>query len=127
MAKVHQEATFAASPEQVYRALMSSAEHARFTGAPAEISGEVGGTFSAYDGHVGGRTVELVPAKRIVQAWRAKDWPEGAWSIARFELTSEGAKTRLVFDQDGVPDKSFDSIDGGWKKMYWEKLAAYLK
>jgi uncharacterized protein YndB with AHSA1/START domain len=125
--KLHQEVTFAASPAKVYRALMDSGEHARFTGAPAQISGDVGGAFSAYGGKVHGRNVEVVPNTRIVQAWRPADWPEGVYTIARFELRGEGDKTHLVFDQDGIPNEALEHLDGGWARMYWEPLRKYLE
>jgi uncharacterized protein YndB with AHSA1/START domain len=127
MPKLHQEVTFSASPAKVYRALMDSAEHARFTGAPAEISAEAGGAFSAYGGKVQGRNVEVVPNTRIVQAWRPADWPEGVYTIARFELRGEGDKTHLVFDQDGIPSEAVAHLDGGWARMYWEPLRKYLE
>jgi uncharacterized protein YndB with AHSA1/START domain len=125
--KIHHEVTFAAAPDAVYRALADAAEHARFTGAPAEISGDVGGTFAVYGGHISGRNLALVPGQRIVQAWRAKTWEPDVYSIARFDLRPEGAATRLVFDQEGVPDDVAEHIDGGWKAQYWEKLRAYLE
>jgi uncharacterized protein YndB with AHSA1/START domain len=127
MPKIHQEITFAAPPEKIYRALVDATDHAKFTGAPAEGSGEEGSAFSAYGGRVHGRNVQLVPGTRIVQAWRASSWPEGVWSIARFELKGEGGTTRVVFDHDGVPDDQVEHIDGGWKKMYWEPLRKYLE
>src|ERR1700758_2936055 len=104
MSRIHQEVRFAAAPARVYDALTRSSEHAAFTGAPAELSVDEGEPFAAYGGHLPGRNIELQPGKRIVQAWRAKTWPEGVFSIARFELTGDGAATRLVFEQDGVPD-----------------------
>jgi transposase-like protein len=45
-----------------------------------------GGPFSLFGGHITGRQVELVPDQLVVQAWRAKTWPAGVYSIARFEL-----------------------------------------
>lgn len=62
---------------------------------------------------VHGRNVALVPDARIVQAWRIKNWPEGVFSIARFELREEGGTTRLVFDQACIPDAAIEHIDGG--------------
>src|SRR3990167_4520143 len=98
MSTIHQKVPFAAAPDRVYRALMESAQHAAFTGAPADISAEEGGAFSAHGGYVSGRNVSLVKDQRIVQAWRGKEWPEGHYSIARFELSADGGKTRLIFD-----------------------------
>jgi predicted enzyme related to lactoylglutathione lyase/uncharacterized protein YndB with AHSA1/START domain len=125
--RIHQEITFNATPERVYRALMTSSEHAKFTGSPAEISNDEGGTFKAHDGWVSGRNVHLAPNKRIVQAWRAQDWPEGTYSLVRFELRSEGNKTRLVFDHDAIPEGHVDHLTSGWVKMYWEPLRKYLE
>lgn len=127
MPQIHHEVTFPASPSAVYAALVESARHAEFTGAPAEIERDEGGTFVCYGGHVEGRHVQLVPGKRIVQAWRTKTWPEGTYSVARFELTPDGSETKLVFDQDGVPAEAVEHIDAGWHRQYWEKLTTYLR
>ena len=45
---------------------------------------------------------------RIVQAWRAGSWPEGAHSIAKFVLLSDGARTRLSFDHTAFPNQAVD-------------------
>lgn len=126
MSHVRQETSFAAPPARVFRALTDGAEFARVTGAPAEIAAEEGGRFSCFGGHVVGRTIELVPGVRIVQAWRPVTWPAGVYSIARFELSADGSGTKLVFDQEGVPDQAAAHIDAGWKTMYWEPLRKFL-
>ena len=64
--------------------------------------------------------------KRVVQAWRVQEWPEGVYSIARFELSGEGAGTRLSFEHAGFPAAMRPHLEGGWAKMYWEPLAKYL-
>ena len=65
--------------------------------------------------------------KRQVQAWRANDWRDGAWSIARFELKPAGTGgTRLVFTHHGVPDSHHKGISQGWKDYYWTPLGAWL-
>src|SRR5262245_6269126 len=127
MAKVHQEVTFAAPPAKVYRALIDSREHAQFTSAPAQIGTAVGDAWTAYGGKISGRNVELVEEKRIVQTWRAGNWPEGVHSLVRFELTPAGAGTKVVLDHDALSDDQVPHIDGGWEKMYWEPLRKYLE
>jgi uncharacterized protein YndB with AHSA1/START domain len=127
MPKVHQEVTFAASPDRVYRALMSSAEHAKLTGAPADIGSEAGSAWSAYGGKITGRTIELVPNARIVQVWRAGNWPEGVYSVVKLELSKDGAGTKLVLDHDALADDQVPHIDGGWERMYWAPLRKYLE
>jgi uncharacterized protein YndB with AHSA1/START domain len=127
MPKIHQELTFAAPPVRVYRALVDSAQHAKFTGAPAEIGAAAGDAWSAYGGQISGRHVELVEGSRVVQTWRAGNWPDGVHSIVRFELTPAGAGTRVILDHDALPDDLAQHIDGGWKTMYWEPLRKYLE
>lgn len=127
MPKVHQEVTFAAPPAKVYRALADSAEHAKLTGAPAEIGARAGDAWSAYDGKITGRQVELVDGVRIVQTWRAGNWPEGVHSVVRFELKPEGLGTKVVLDHDALADDQVPHIDGGWDRMYWQPLRKYLE
>jgi activator of HSP90 ATPase len=97
-------------------------QFAALSGAPAEISREVGGAFSAFGGHIVGRNVELVRNKRIVQAWRPVTWSEGVYSIARFEFKPHGSGTRLVFDHVGFPEGLHDSLAKGWENHYWALL-----
>jgi uncharacterized protein YndB with AHSA1/START domain len=127
MPKVHQEVTFAAAPAQVYEALVDSAVHAKFTGAPAEIGRNAGDAWSAYGGKIQGRHIELVKDERIVQTWRAGNWPEGQHSLVRFELRPEGNGTKVVLDHDALADDQVPHIDGGWTKMYWEPLRKFLE
>ena len=88
---------FNATPRAIYRALMDSKKHAAFTGAPAKIDPKVGGRFAAWGQHLCGVNVELIKNKRIVQAWRAQNWPAGHYSIATFELKAAHGGTVLVF------------------------------
>src|SRR3954452_19500484 len=96
---IHQERHFDATPASVYRALIDAAEFSAVTGgAPADIGDEPGAAFSAFGGMITGRQIELAPEARIVQAWRASAWPDGVYSIARFELAADDSGTRVVFD-----------------------------
>ncbi len=127
MSQIHQEITFKSAPGRVYRALTDSRKFATFTGADAKISAEEGGEFSCFGTFVVGRNVQLVTDKRIVQAWRVFNWPEGVYSIVRFELSAEGGQTKLILDQDGVPDDAVQHVDGGWEHKYWQPLRKYLE
>jgi uncharacterized protein YndB with AHSA1/START domain len=129
---IHQEVTIAASPASVYALLMSSDDFGKMTGGrAANISADVGGAISMFGGAISmfggdirGRNVELVPGKRVVQAWRSQAWPEGIYSIIRFELTPEGKGTKLVFDQAGHRGGSDGMLAGGWHQMYWQPMNA---
>jgi activator of HSP90 ATPase len=124
---IHQERDFDAQPQRVYRTLVDGDEFSRVTGgAAAEINDEPGAAFSAFGGMITGRQLELVPPRRIVQAWRASGWADGVYSIARFELQPLDAGTRIVFDHTGFPDGERDHLAAGWDTNYWEPLARHL-
>jgi len=124
---IKQQVTFHASPKAVYDALMDGKQHAAFTGDGARISKKVGGRFQCYGTYIEGVNVELIAGERIVQAWRASDWPKGCYSIATFALRpAKGGKTTLVFTQSGVPDSKHKSIAQGWKDYYWRPMKLYL-
>ena len=124
---IHQEVTINASPAAVYGVLTTSDAFARMTGGrKAEISKEVGGSISMFGGDIHGCNVELIADQRLVQAWRSKNWPDGVYSIVRFELTPDGNGTKLVFDQAGYPDGAEKMLKGGWHQMYWQPMNAML-
>ena len=128
---IQQEIVFKASPKRVYDALLDSKQFSEFTGAPAEINREPGGAFSCFGGVIAGRNIELLPDQRIVQAWRVAMWPEGLYSIVKFELQPQGSETRLVMDHVGFPQQmrahlNGEEADGGWHRQYWEPLKKYL-
>jgi activator of HSP90 ATPase len=128
---IQKEIELKAAPQQVYEALLDSRQFSAFSGAPAEIEREVGGAFSCFGGFIIGRNVDLLPNRRIVQAWRVKMWPEGVYSIVSFELHAQSSGTRLTLTHDGYPEGmrahlNGEMPDGGWNRQYLEPLQKYL-
>ncbi len=123
---IRQTVTIDAAPKEIYQALMDSRKHSAFTGEKASISRRVGGKFTAYGDYIEGKNLELVPNKKIVQAWRGSDWPEGHYSRTTIALKAVKGATRLMFTQSGVPDEQYKSISQGWKDFYWKPLAKYF-
>jgi activator of HSP90 ATPase len=124
---IHQEVTINAKPSAVYDVLTSSEKFAAMTGGrAANISKEEGGKASMFGGDIQARNVELVPGKRVVQAWRSGNWPEGVYSVVRFELEANGGGTKLTFDQSGHPADAQQMLEGGWHQMYWNPMNAML-
>jgi activator of HSP90 ATPase len=119
---IRQSVTFRTSPHVVYEMLMDSRKHARFTGEKASISRKVGGKFTAYEGHISGTNLELVPDKKIVQSWRGSGWPEDHFSKVIFSLEEVKGGTRLSFRQSGVPEEHYDGINQGWRDYYWKPM-----
>ena len=123
---IHQEVSYKASPQRIYEALLDSKQFAAFTHDPAEINRQAGGEIRCFGGEIVGRNIELAPNRRIVQAWREKDWPAGFYTLVRFELKAEGSGTRLIFDHSGIAEADRGHLTEGWPKMYWEPLRKYL-
>jgi activator of HSP90 ATPase len=124
---IQQTVTFNASPHDVYEALMDSKKHAAFTGGKASISRVVGGKIAAYDNYIAGKNIEIIPDKKIVQSWRAVDWPEGYFSTITFKLTPVPEGTRLDFTHVDVPEGTEEEFTQGWTDNYWEPMKKYLE
>ena len=124
---IKQSVTFKVTPHEVYEALMDSDKHSLFTGSKAKISREIGGKFTAFDGYSEGTNLELIPDKKIVQTWRASDWPEGHYSRVSFSLKELEGGTRLTFTQTGVPEEQFEDISQGWRDYYWKPMKEMLE
>jgi activator of HSP90 ATPase len=137
---IHQEPVFAASRKRVYEALTTAAQFDKviqLSGVmrtavmasmkkPTEISLHQGGAFALFGGHIVGMQIELVPDELIVQAWRAGSWDRGIYSIARFDLTAQGAGTKILFDHTGFPKGQGEHLAAGWQANYWSPLQKYL-
>ena len=125
---IRQTVTIKAKPEDVYDALMDSKEHAEFTGSPASISNKVGGKFTAWDGYIFGKNLELARGKKIVQEWSTTEWPEG-YPPSRLEITLAPGTggTQLKMLHTNVPTKQRDEYAEGWRSYYWEPLKAHFK
>jgi activator of HSP90 ATPase len=128
MEQFEMSAIFPIPPEDLYRAWLDSEEHAEMTGSAAEIDPVVGGAFSAWDGYITGKTVELVPERRIVQEWRTTDFPEGSppsLVTLVFEKTKTGSRLRL--DHTRVPDGQSGEYKQGWDDFYFTPMKEYFE
>ena len=136
---IHQEVVFKANPQRIYEALTDSKQFQEIQllsgtvdgidlrAHPAQISRELGGSFSLFGDYIVGRQLELVPNQRLVQAWREISWEPGIFSVVRFQLKAQGTGTHLIFDHTGFPAGAGEHLAIGWKAHYWEPLEQYLK
>ena len=124
---IEQSVTIKAAPHEVYESLMDSHRHSKLTGEKADISRKVGGKFTAYGQYIEGVNLELLPDKKIVQSWRASDWPEGHYSKATFLLAEIEGGTQLTLIQTGVPEEQSDDISQGWWDFYWTPMKEQLE
>lgn len=116
-----------APPGMVFEALTDPELHSAFTGSPADGEAVEGGIFTAWDGYIEGRHLELVPGERIVWEWVTVEWPENA-PVSRVEigLTACAEGTDLKMVHSGVPASQATSYRKGWTDYYWKPLQRYF-
>jgi activator of HSP90 ATPase len=116
-----------AAPREVYDAWMSSTGHTAMTGGEAVVDPAIGGEFSAWDGYIWGRTLELDPGVRILQSWRTTEFDEDE-PDSRIEVVFEpvGGGTSIRLRHTGVPVDQLGYENGGWRDNYFEPMKAFF-
>ncbi len=117
-----------ASPQAIYKAWLDAKGHTAMTGGKmARCSTEPGGTFTAWDGYITGRNLELEPYWRIVQSWRTTKFT-AADPDSRIEVVLEPVLggTRVSVHHSNVPDGHTSYRDGGWQRSYFEPMKLYF-
>jgi activator of HSP90 ATPase len=120
-------AVIPATPAEIYRAWLSTKGHMSMTGSVARVSGKVGGRFTAWDGYIFGRTLELEQDQRIVQAWRTSEFPDDA-PDSHLEVAFEKVKsgTKVTLTHTGLPRGTAASYKQGWKDFYLTPMKKYF-
>jgi activator of HSP90 ATPase len=116
-----------APAQQIYEMWLSSEGHSRMTGGRAEVQEGIGGAFKAWDGYIWGKTLELVPFRRIVQAWRTSEFPEDSPDSCveiLLEETVDGTKITLIHTD--LPDGQAESYKQGWEDFYFTPMRAFF-
>jgi activator of HSP90 ATPase len=114
-------------PEKAYKAWLNSKEHSSFTGSPAKINPKAGGAFTAWDGYISGKTMELLPFKRILQNWRTTEFPDTS-PDSRLEITFDEVDngTKLTLKHSNIPEGQADEYKKGWKEFYFKPMKKYF-
>lgn len=116
-----------APSEELYRAWLSSDLHTAMTGGGATIDPSLGGEFTAWDGYIHGKNLELEPFSRIVQTWRttqfSADDPDSQIEVT-FEPHDGGTLVRVR--HSGVPSEQLGYENGGWQKSYFDPMSSYF-
>jgi activator of HSP90 ATPase len=123
---IQQTVRFKGSPREVYELLMNSKKHQSLSGEKAVISANVPGKFKAWNGHITGFNLALIPGIKIVQAWRATGWWPDHYSIAIFNIEKAKDGSLLRFTQIGVPSHRYSGHYRGWIEAYWTPMKEVL-
>jgi activator of HSP90 ATPase len=125
---IEQKTFVPAVPDEVYDAFMDSKKHSAFTGSKATCDPRVGGAFTAWDGYISGKNLELETGKKIVQEWSTTDWPD-SYPPSTLELAFSKTKggTELSMIHSNVPAEQAEDLAEGWVEFYWKPLKDYFK
>jgi len=120
--------TFPAKPKEIYFAWLDSKAHTKMTGAKAKVNSKINETFSAWDGYISGKTIELKQNQKIVQLWRTTEFPQDAPdSILEIKLVVIPKGTKLTLLHKNIPDGQSVNYKQGWKDFYFKPMEMYFK
>jgi uncharacterized protein YndB with AHSA1/START domain len=115
-------------PQKVYEAWLDSKAHANFTGSPADITPQIGGDYSAWDGYISGKTLALEPYRLIRQTWRTTEFPESAPdSLLEVLIEASGKGTKLTLLHTNIPDGQTELYRQGWEDYYFTPMKDYFE
>ena len=101
---IKQKVVIPAPPKEVYDAYVDPKKHSAFTESKATGKAVVGGKFTAWDGYIFGKYLELDDGKRVVQEWTTTDWLKG-YPPSKLELTFREVPrgTEILMVHSNVP------------------------
>ncbi len=106
-----------ASPEEVWRALTDPREIKEWSGANAYFIPQPGALYTLWDGNIGGKIVEAVPQRKLVQTWKPQDWTRTD-SVVTFTLAPTKEGTRVDLLHVNVEESDYDGTTEGWDIYY---------
>jgi activator of HSP90 ATPase len=116
-----------AGREKIYKAWLNSREHTAFTGSEASANARKGGKFTAWDGYISGKNLELHPYEKIVQSWRTTEFSEkDPDSILEVILEDSGAKTKVTLKHTNIPKGQSKGYKKGWIDFYFKPMKEYF-
>ncbi|MBI3914057.1 MAG: SRPBCC domain-containing protein [Chloroflexi bacterium] len=123
---IRQKYNIKASPADVWRALTDPKEIQEWSGATAYFVPIAGARYTLWNGTIGGKIVEAVPEKKLVQTWKPEDWTRED-SVVTFTLTWGKGATRVDLLHENVEESDFDGTTEGWDIYYLGEIKKMLE
>ena len=118
--------TFKVEPSVIYIAWLTSYLHEKMTGGAASCGNTVGDAFSAWDGYITGKNIELVENEKIVQSWRTSEFDKGDEdSILTVSLKKVKGGTKVTLNQTNIPEGQ-TQYKKGWIDHYFTPMKAFF-
>ena len=118
---------FPATAETIFSAWLDSKKHTDMTGGQAAVTDQVGEIFTAWDGYISGKNLELQSPGRILQSWRTTEFDESdPDSILEIQFLQDQDSTRVVIVHSELPEHGLQ-YQQGWIEAYFTPMKDYFK
>jgi activator of HSP90 ATPase len=119
--------TINTSAKNIYDAWLSSDGHSNMTGGEATASKSIGDEFTAWDGYITGKNIELEENERIVQSWRSTEFDAADEdSLIEVLLAENNGITELTLHHSNLPEGE-DHYKNGWDEHYFQPMKAFFE
>jgi len=117
---------FKVKPFEIYEAWLDSLQHSKMTGGQAKCSLKIGDSFTAWNGYITGRNIELKPNQEIIQSWRTSDFNENDEdSNLIIQLKELENGTELTLIHSNIPEGQ-TQYEQGWVDHYFAPMKSYF-
>ena len=112
----------------IYNAWLNGKEHSNMTGGKATAANKINGKFTAWDGYISGKNLELVPHNYIKQAWRTsefkKNQPDSILELTFIKITAN--KTKVILKHSNLEEIDIH-YKKGWGTHYFTPMKKYFE
>lgn len=126
-----------ATPKRLFEAWLNSREHTDMTGRVATVGLKVGEVFTAHDGFITGKNMEIDAYHRIVQDWHSAipgfESIESRVEVVLSTLPDSGAianahdeGTTMIVHHSMLPVGQSLFNSGWWEDVYFKPMDAYF-
>ena len=117
---------FKASVKDIFNTWLSAEGHSSMTGGKAEITNKVGDYFTAWDGYIEGKNLEILPFTRIAQSWRTSEFDtEDEDSILELTFEEHGGETEITLSHSNLPEHG-EQYRQGWDDHYFQPMKTFF-
>ena len=110
---------FPVSSTEAYAAWLNSELHSAFTGGLATIQEEIESRFTAWDGYITGRILELEKDQRIIQSWRTTEFgDDDDDSMVEIGFADNSKGCTMTLKHWNIPNGQGDKYKSGWDTHY---------
>ena len=124
--KIELKEIFTVEPSVIYNAWLDSEQHSKMTGGEAVCANKTGENFTAWDGYISGKNLELIENKKIVQSWRTDELEDNDEdSILTITLNKIHEGTELMLTHTNIPEGQ-TQYEEGWVEHYFIPMKEYF-